>query len=127
MTRISRSSWLLSASAATIATVLLVFVFPTSSLLAQRRDRAQVESQLRGVTNENRLFEARIRQLLTRAEIERLARSKYNLVHDGEQAFAILPPRAAAPVPKRGGARPSAPAGEQTLWARVWSRASALF
>jgi cell division protein FtsB len=128
MKRVRRSTWVLVASAATVATVMLVFVFPTSSLLAQRRDRDQVESQLRQVTDENRLLEARARALVTREEIERTARAKYGLVHAGEEAFAILPPRAAPPpASRKRPAHDARRASGQTLWARVWSRAGDLF
>ena len=84
------------ASVVALAGVLFLFVFPTSSWLAQRRDRHQVEAQLRRVTARNQSLERRVRLLRTPQEIERIAREKYNLVRPGEEAFAILP----APPPK---------------------------
>ena len=123
-----RSSWLLFASTVLLVGVLFVFVFPTSSLLAQRRDRAEVETQLRKLTTENRELEQRVLRLLTKEEIERIARSKYNLVRPGEEPFAILPPRAVARASaKRTDERARERKADQGLWARVWSRASALF
>ena len=124
-----RSSWLLVASVVALAGVLFLFVFPTSSWLAQRRDRHQVEAELRRVTERNQRLERRVRLLRTPQEIERIAREKYNLVRPGEEAFAILPPRP-APAPARA-RRTDTRAGEQRnrggLWERVWARAGALF
>lgn len=125
-----RSSWLLVASAVALAGVLFLFVFPTSSWLAQRRDRHQVEAELRDVTARNQSLERRVRKLRTPAEIERIAREKYNLVDPGEEAFAILPPRRPAPATVRT-SRGDEPARARHhrggLWERVWSRAGALF
>jgi cell division protein FtsB len=126
---VRRSSWLLVASGVALAGVLFLFVFPTGSWLAQRRDRHQVEAELRLLTSQNRRLERRVRQLRTPAEIERIARAKYNLVRPGEEAFAILPPRPApATVPTRrvhGQASKGRAGGG--LWERVWARAGALF
>ena len=124
-----RSSWLLVASAVALAGVLFLFVFPTSSWLAQRRDRRQVETELRRVSAQNQRLERRVQQLRTPAEIERIARAKYNLVRPGEEAFAILPPR---PAPATAPARHvEAPASDgrhgEGLWERVWARSGALF
>ena len=124
-----RSTWLLVASAVALAGVLFLFVFPTSSWLAQRRDRQQVEAELRRVTARNQSLQRRVRQLRTPEEIERIARAKYNLVRPGEEAFAILPARPApAASPARRGdeqKRERRPGGG--LWERVWARAGALF
>jgi hypothetical protein len=115
-------------SSVVLVGVLFVFVFPTSSLLAQRRDRAAVATQLRSMTTQNRQLEQRIQRLLTQDEIERTARAKYNLVRPGEEAFAILPPRATRPASaKRAGERTRERTHDEGLWARVWGRASALF
>jgi cell division protein FtsB len=125
---VRRSSWLLLASAVALAGVLFLFVFPTSSWLAQRRDRHQVEAELHRLTARNQSLQRRVKQLRTPAEIERIARAKYNLVRPGEEAFAILPPR---PAPARAPVRPS---DERTregrhgggLWERVWARATSV-
>ena len=124
-----RSTWLLVASAVALAGVLFLFVFPTSSWLAQRRDRQQVEAELRRVTARNQSLQRRVRQLRTPEEIERIARAKYNLVRPGEEAFAILPAReapASSPARRRDEQnRERRPGGG--LWERVWARAGALF
>ena len=124
-----RSSWLLVASAVALAGVLFLFVFPTSSWLAQRRDRRQVETELRRVSAQNQRLERRVQQLRTPAEIERIARAKYNLVRPREEAFAILPPRPApATLPtRRVHERASKGRAGGGLWERVWARAGALF
>jgi cell division protein FtsB len=122
---VKRSSWLLLASLVAAIGVLFVFVFPTSSVLAQRRDRAQVAAELRGLTAQNRALEDRVRRLNTPAEIERVAREKYNFVRKGEVVYVIIPQR--VPVASTGepvrGPRPTADGG---LWARVWTRVSSL-
>ena len=124
-----RSSWLLVASVVALAGVLFLFVFPTSSWLAQRRDRHQVEAELRRVTERNQRLERRVRLLRTPQEIERIAREKYNLVRPGEEAFAILPPRPAPPTVRasRADTRAREPRDHGGLWERVWARAGALF
>jgi cell division protein FtsB len=125
---VRRSSWLLVASAVALAGVLFLFVFPTSSWLAQRRERQQVASDLRTMAANNQTLERRVRQLRTPKEIERIARAKYNLVRPGEEAFAILPPRpapATAP-PTRVGERPSERRRGGGLWERVWARATSV-
>jgi cell division protein FtsB len=126
---VRRSSWLLVASAVALAGVLFLFVFPTSSWLAQRRERQQVASELRRAAANNQRLERRVRQLRTPEEIERIARAKYNLVRPGEEAFAILPPRpapATAPA-RRVGEQPSERRDGGGLWERVWARATSLF
>ena len=123
-----RSTWLMVASGVALAGVLFLFVFPTSSWLAQRRDRADVEAELRKVSTNNQRLERRVRQLRTPEEIERIARAKYNLVRPGEEAFAILPPRPAPPAQpaKRSDERATEGRGGGGLWERVWSRATSV-
>jgi cell division protein FtsB len=106
--------------------VLFLFVFPTSSWLAQRRAHAEVNAELRRTTAENRLLEERVRLLQTPAEIERLAREKYNLIRRGEQAYAMLP----APVPPPGAKATGGDRGGRDgagLWERVLSRVTPWF
>jgi cell division protein FtsB len=126
---VRRSSWLFVASAVALGGVLFLFVFPTSSWLAQRRDRQAVETELRLLTSHNRSLERRVRELRTPAEIERIARAKYNLVRPGEEAFAILPPRPAPATAPTGRVHERASQGRPGggLRERVWARAGALF
>lgn len=99
---------------------LFVAVFPTRTWLAQRQAISAEEDRLRVLTEQNRTLAARVQELQTDAEIERLAREQYNLVRPGEEAYAILPapgePAAPEPVPPE-----PAPEAEQRWWQRVWT------
>lgn len=82
-----------------IAAVLLVgflflAVFPTRTYLAQRDAMADARDRLSLLDEENAALERRAADLQSDAEIERLARERYNLVRPGEEAFAVLPPPA---------------------------------
>jgi cell division protein FtsB len=89
--------------------ILVVFlvagVFPTRTYLHQRKEIASAEDKVSVLTSENAKLAARVRQLHTDSEVERLAREQYNLVRPGEEAYAILPgpadsaPAEAAPPP----------------------------
>ena len=121
-----RSTWLVVASSVALVGVLFLFVFPTSSWLAQRRDREGVETELRQVSAENRLLEERVKRLHTKAEIERLARERFYLVRPNEEAFAIQPRPAPVKV-TRAVENTEVPRQAKGLWEHVWTRAGALF
>lgn len=74
-----------------VVAVLFLAVFPTQSLLDQRRERQAMAEQVARMTKHNDALEAQARKLENDAEIERLAREQYNLVRPGEEAYAILP------------------------------------
>ena len=76
--------------------VLFAAVFPTRTYFAQRSSISHAEKQLDVLGEQNAQLERRAKQLASDAEIERLAREQYNLVKPGEQAYAVLPPPAAA-------------------------------
>ena len=86
-------------TAALVALVgfLFVAVFPTRTWLAQRDAIAAEEERLQVLTDQNRRLAARVQELQTDAEVERLAREQYNLVRPGEEAYAILPAPGDAP------------------------------
>ncbi len=88
-----------------VAVVLLVFVFPTKTYVAQRRQLTQTASELRFLDGQNAQLSAEVARLRTDQEIERLARQQYHLVRPGESAIAILPP----PVPPAPAASPAPP------------------
>ncbi|MGH9155977.1 MAG: FtsB family cell division protein [Acidimicrobiales bacterium] len=71
--------------------VTFVGVFPSRTYLAQRSTLAAAERRLEVLAAENARLADRATQLMTDAEIERLAREQYNLVRPGEEAYAILP------------------------------------
>jgi cell division protein FtsB len=101
--------------------VLALAVFPTEALLAQRRDRRQLDAQVAELAAQNAALRDRTAQLNTDAEIERLAR-QYNLVKPGEEAYFILP----QPGGTTALAQPDAPAAppakpSPSLWERLKS------
>lgn len=78
---------------------LFVFVFPTQTFIEQRRELSREEARLELLRAENDKLEARAEQLRTEAEIERIAREKFDMVRPDEDAYAILPPTSTAPGP----------------------------
>ncbi|HEY3240013.1 MAG TPA: septum formation initiator family protein [Acidimicrobiia bacterium] len=92
-------------SKARIAVASVVFVgfvfgavFPTRTYLAQRREIAAAAERLELFTAQNGRLQSAVDRLQRDDEIERLARSRYNLVRPGEEAYAILPVPAPPPV-----------------------------
>ena len=95
-----RASWerpsrIAVASLAVIA-IMFLFVFPTRSYLAQQRQVHAARHALEEVTAQNKELSREARQLKTPSEVERLARSQFNMVRPGEQAYNVVPP---APQP----------------------------
>jgi cell division protein FtsB len=86
---------------------LFLAVFPTRTWLAQQDAMDQARARLALLDEENAALERRAADLQSDAEIERLARERYNLVRPGEEAFAVLPP----PAPTTTTTTPAAPAG----------------
>ena len=80
-----------------VVAFLLVAVFPTRTLLAQRSQTGQARSELADLQASNRQLSKRIAELQTPDAIERIARRDYNMVRPGEESYAILP-RAKEPV-----------------------------
>jgi cell division protein FtsB len=89
--RLRRAAWPVLASV-TFVGVLFVGVFPTRTFLAQRASISHAERQLDVLGEQNLELKARAEKLQTDAEIETLARERYNLVMPGEEAYAVLPP-----------------------------------
>ena len=99
--------------------VLALAVFPTTAWLDQRRNRKVLVAQEAALTAENQALRARVDQLRSDEEIERLAR-QYNLVKPGEEPFFILPqaaPPAVAPAPPPQ----REPESSRSLWERITS------
>jgi cell division protein FtsB len=71
---------------------LFVFVFPIRTLLAQRDDTSAVREQLQLLREQNRELDREARRLQTDAEVERIARERYNLVRPGETPWAVVEP-----------------------------------
>ncbi|MFN8034382.1 MAG: septum formation initiator family protein [Acidimicrobiia bacterium] len=91
-------------------TVLFLFVFPTRAYLAQRRETNAVREQLQVLEQQNASLAKEAKRLRSSAEIERIARDRYNLVKPGEKAYAIIP-QEPAPAATPGATGSSAPDG----------------
>jgi cell division protein FtsB len=74
-----------------------LFIPPTRSFLNQRREYTENLRKLEAVQTANGRLENQIAALETDAEVERIARARYNLVRDGDQIIAVLP----APTPNQ--------------------------
>ena len=109
-----RAFWPLMGSVALVGTLFL-FVFPARTYLDQHRRLAATQQRLRVLAQRNSELTARVQQLNTDAEIERLARERYSLVKPGEEAYAILPaPAPPPPAARSKSAHPSKPAAGKT-------------
>lgn len=100
MTRWGRARVALIALA--LAAILFVFVFPTRSYLAQRRQVADAEQAVHVLREQNGKLEAEAQRLQTPGAIERMAREQFHMVYPGEQAYNVLPAAATTttvPVP----------------------------
>ncbi len=110
----------LAVAALALVGVLALAVFPTTALLDQRRNHQALMAEEAALSAENQVLRARIDQLGSNEEIERLAR-QYNLVKPGEEAYFLLPQPGATTVP------PPAPTPEPererspSLWERITS------
>jgi cell division protein FtsL len=102
---------------AVLVTVLLLGVFPTRSYFQQREAIEREKAKVAILDKENSRLAARVSELQTDEEIERLAREQYNLVKPGEEAYAILP----GPDDGETGHReaPPVPEPEPSLWSKV--------
>lgn len=112
----SRRLFRLLVSSVVAIGVVFTFVNPTRQLLDQRGAIAAAEDRVSVLDEKSRELEQRAAQLRTDAEIERLAREQYGLVKPGEEAYAILPSRAAPPPP----APPARAAEHRSRWQRLW-------
>ena len=85
-----RLVWPLLASL-TVVGLLFIGVYPMRTFLAQRTSLSNATHQLDVLRDQNQQLDERIQALTTDAEVEKLARERYNLVRPGEEAYAILP------------------------------------
>ncbi len=83
------------ASLAFIA-MMFLFVFPTRSYLAQQRQVRAARHSVEVLRAQNAELAREAKQLQTPGEIERLARSQFNMVLPGEQAYNVVSPKRAA-------------------------------
>ncbi len=74
-----------------ILVVMFYAVLPTRTYMDQRSATSDARAELAALVDENNALRTRLEALSQPEEIERLARSQYNLVYPGEEAYAILP------------------------------------
>ena len=103
-----------------VAGVHFAGVFPTRTYLAQRASLSTAERNLEVLSEQNKVLEDRIDLLRSDAEIERLARERYNLVRPGEEAYAVLPPTEAPTPSTTVASRPAKSADDGNFVQRVW-------
>jgi cell division protein FtsB len=70
---------------------LFVFVFPIRSMLAQRQETQAVHDRLELLREQSDRLADEAERLKSDAEVERIARERYNLVRPGETPWAVLP------------------------------------
>ena len=76
--------------------IMFLFVFPTRSYLAQQRQVNAARHAVQVLHAQNAQLAREAKRLQTPAEIERLARSQFNMVFPGEQAYNVVPPQGVA-------------------------------
>ena len=88
-----RRAFALRASVTLVVVIGLLFVvvFPVSAWLDQRASLGQAEQRLEILRRERKRLDRTARRLTTDAEVERLARERYGMVHPGEQAYVAVP------------------------------------
>ena len=99
--------------------VMALAVFTAQAWLHQRQDRTTLRAQEAALTAENKALQARVDQLRSDQEVERLAR-QYNLVKPGEEAYFLMPPPTETTVPAEPAPEP-APKESPSLWDRITS------
>ena len=77
------------ASLALVA-MMFLFVFPTRSYLAQKRQVGRSAHAVEVLRAQNKVLARQASRLKTSSEIERLAREQFNMVMPGEQAYNVV-------------------------------------
>lgn len=88
----------LAVFATVMVLVMFAFVFPARAWLDQRREVQRVRRDVTDLEEQNRRLQREANRLETPAEIERLARERFNMVLPGEQAYSVVPAAPTAPV-----------------------------
>jgi cell division protein FtsB len=89
MSRIARARLALGALA--LVAILFVFVFPTRSYLAQRRQVQDEQHKVDVLREQNDKLQAEAIRLQSRAVQEQMAREDFHRVYPGEQVYEIVP------------------------------------
>ena len=74
-----------------VAAILFVFVFPTRSYLAQRRQVGAAAHDVAVLREQNKKLQVAAERLQSPDEIERIAREQFNMVFPGEQVYKVMP------------------------------------
>jgi len=74
-----------------LAAILFLFVFPTRSYLAQRRQVGAAEHDVAVLRKQNTKLQAEAQRLQSPDEVERVAREQFNMVFPGEQVYKVMP------------------------------------
>jgi cell division protein FtsB len=116
-----RAKWLASVALVFVAFYLLA-VTPLRTYLQQQHQMHQAEQRYEILADTNKSLQDRATQLQSDAEIQRLAREKYELVQPGQQAYAVMPPSPAITQPAQEQAQAQARQDndKKGLPARVW-------
>lgn len=77
------------ASLALVA-MMFLFVFPTRSYLAQKRQIGKAAHAVKVLEAQNEVLARQAHRLKSKSEIERLAREQFNMVLPGEQAYNVV-------------------------------------
>jgi cell division protein FtsB len=77
---------------------LFVFVFPTRSYLSQAQQVSKAQQDLAILHRQNVILANEATKLKTTAEIERIARERYNMALPGEHLFQIVPAPTTVPT-----------------------------
>ena len=73
-----------------LVAMMFLFVFPTRSYLAQKREVGRAARAVEVLEAQNAVLARQATRLKTRGEIERLAREQFNMVMPGEQAYDVV-------------------------------------
>jgi cell division protein FtsB len=79
-----------------LVAMMFLFVFPTRSYLAQQRQVRDARHSVQVLRAQNSQLAREAKRLRTPSEIERLARSQFNMVFEGEEAYNVVPPQGSA-------------------------------
>jgi cell division protein FtsB len=90
MTRWGRPATFALVALALVA-ALFLFVFPTRSYLAQRGDVGGARRDVAVLREQNETLAREAERLLSKEEIERLARNLFHMVFPGEDAYTVIP------------------------------------
>jgi cell division protein FtsB len=81
----------LALGALALVAILFVFVFPTRSYLAQRRQVSAAQHDVAVLRAQNDKLAAQAAELQTPAAIEQMAREQFHRVFPGEQVYDVVP------------------------------------